>query len=995
MTLLDKYFPVSDSNKQSTINKFPTVASNPEPARVSLVDKYFPKKIETVEVKKPTSPITERAVGIANEIGKFAVRSGVELSNLLTSTLDFSADFLATSIESKIKAPKIGIGDSGLVTTGEKAAAEKWRKFYESSVGKGTENLKTFTQNLRNLEYIKPSDDWVNSSTKDKLTKKLPETILNIGPGIVASLGSFAINPALGFAVSAGSVADEVSSIAKENGVDNQKSETLGLGTGLLVGMLDKVVPDELFSPKEKQAFVGGLAKRAAQYALKTIKTGSKEAITEVLQEDVQILAESAVRNDVTKDEVKVRNIMAGLGGFLGGSGAQSVTSFINNIRSGDIAGIDQEEVQAAKKDQLSPEVKVNKSLLGDEKSAQDFSISFYQSKQDEFMQNYLKRVEKEFGSTNIVSADEAKYAIPEFNETKSRAYHEVSSAFSKKYAQQLLSDPKNTGKPILLMAGGSGAGKTTALRSFENFNDYALVFDSNLSSKDSVATKLIDQALEQGRKVDVDLVLRDPKTAFEGVLKRVKTRGRIVPIDIHVKNTVGSIETVRSLAKDYGERINVKVYDNNGSLEDVREIPIETLDNLSYNKGDLTTYLNDRVNKAVQNGEITEKQASIFRSAGAETASGTQQADDKRVQESSDQAEQVVQEQISNAKDIKDVRRTLKSIRGELDATTTEAEGKATLAAEQREGLNTEDIAKLKRLYATTDAFQEGDIETVRASKHRELVNSVVENVQEKYPDMTEAEAYDFALNLPTKSAEKARTPEIVALEKKEKKLRGYLDQLKEKEKQLNLKEDAALTKEWEEVVAAQERLTKIVRVPEAQIPVGEGAKRVSRLEARVRGVFDTTNVEEKEKLGLATYNQVNNKDNIAAAIKYIDQNPDNALKILKGEMDPPAGILRNAIYVAMKEIGSTDTELATKIASLEATRLGQELSILQEIDADSPVSLMESVVKARIEGYERKSRGSKKAEARVKEETKKLDKITKAPDAKEWDSFLQSIAC
>jgi hypothetical protein len=58
--------------------------------------------------------------------------------------------------------------------------------------------------------------------------------------------------------------------------------------------------------------------------------------------------------------------------------------------------------------------------------------------------------------------------------------------------------------------------------------------------------------------------------------------------------------------------------------------------------------------------------------------------------------------------------------------------------------------------------------------------------------------------------------------------------------------------------------------------------------------------------------------------------------------------------------------------------------------IDKDSPVSMMEDVVRARIEGYKRKG---KDATQSIKRESDKI-KIRK-PRSADWDSFLASIRC
>jgi len=112
------------------------------------------------------------------------------------------------------------------------------------------------------------------------------------------------------------------------------------------------------------------------------------------------------------------------------------------------------------------------------------------------------------------------------------------------------------------------------------------------------------------------------------------------------------------------------------------------------------------------------------------------------------------------------------------------------------------------------------------------------------------------------------------------------------------------------------------------------------------------------KEGLGLTTYNQMIKVEQIAKASEYVANNPEDALLVLKGKIEPPQGLLVNSIYVALKELGSSDTELATKLATLSATRMGQEISILSEIDVSNPVTMMEDVVNTRIEALKRKQK-------------------------------------
>ena len=162
--------------------------------------------LERKTTAQPTpqpQPKTETSKGlvskVATETGKFIARTGVEAVNLLSSTLDFAADFLASGLERQIRnQPLVGVGSIGLKADKEarNKTADRWKTFYEEKAGQPTEKLKNFTEKLRQIEFIQPSEDWKKASTKEKLTKRLPETILNIGPGVVSSLGSFALNPA-------------------------------------------------------------------------------------------------------------------------------------------------------------------------------------------------------------------------------------------------------------------------------------------------------------------------------------------------------------------------------------------------------------------------------------------------------------------------------------------------------------------------------------------------------------------------------------------------------------------------------------------------------------------------------------------------------------------------------------------------------------------------------------------------------------------------------
>ena len=186
-----------------------------------------------------------------------------------------------------------------------------------------------------------------------------------------------------------------------------------------------------------------------------------------------------------------------------------------------------------------------------------------------------------------------------------------------------------------------------------------------------------------------------------------------------------------------------------------------------------------------------------------------------------------------------------------------------------------------------------------------------------------------------------------------------------------------------------------KEIVTPRSQLPATTvGKEKISKLEARMKGVIGKATPEQIEQLGLTTYNQLNKQENIASAAKYVLENREEALRVLKGEVEAPKGILRNSIFVAMDNLAQGDTELAMKLASLQSTRLGQEISVLSEINKDSPVKAMYEIIKVREEAFKKRfgTRTVKEMKARV---VKDIQAKVKKPDKYDWNNFISSLEC
>lgn len=648
-------------------------------------------------------------------------------------------------------------------------------------------------------------------------------------------------------------------------------------------------------------------------------------------------------------------------------------------------------------------------------------NLKYVKENPQKVVQDYEKRVIQEYGTPNVITADEGKYVLPGYEGRKAPEYHEAASGLAQHiYDEKLISRKGQGNNTVLFTAGGTGSGKTSALRNAgTDFKDYSIIYDTNLTGKK--AAEKIQKALDGGYKVQIAYVQRNPIKAFEeGVLPRVRTRNRIVSIDEHIERHK-ALENVIELKKQFGNKIDVRYIDNTGVKGTQKVVSFAELPKFKYNDSTLRKVLNESLDKAIKAGKITSEEGLAIRKAkqvGSKVRRSPEQKslsrrearfrkeDRNSTSQKSPQREVKPKEvsvphkepikigydeQIKNVKDIKDVKTTIRNIRSELDDALAEAEGKAVVAQEKRAGLNTANIAKLKRIYAINKKFKEGDIETLRKSKSGKLLNEVIENVQEVYPNMDEKAAFDFALGLPTKADEVAINPNIRELIKKEKALRKYLDLLRSKQNELKIKEDDALSREWQEALAIQEKLKRIVGVPRSQLPVGEGKEKLSRLEARVTESLEKA---PEDVRNLSTYQQMNKKEQIAKASKYVSESPDEAMAVLRGEKEAPEGLLYNSIYVAMQNMAQGDVALARKLASLRSTRYGKEISILTEIDPNSPVKIMKEIVEVREEAF-KKRYGGRSPEEMTKKVIGDIQKRVKVPDKYDWNKFVDSIQC
>jgi hypothetical protein len=203
-----------------------------------------------------------------------------------------------------------------------------------------------------------------------------------------------------------------------------------------------------------------------------------------------------------------------------------------------------------------------------------------------------LADYQKEFG--NVINTDNARELSPDYKANRSElsaAVHEPASALMKKLYEQKLAEGSHDFKDIIVFtAGGTGAGKSTAIKDIpavQNIvNNASLIYDTNMNKYDS-AVKKINQASKAGKKVSIVYVYSDIIKAFGNAVNRAQRMGRTVPIAEHIKTHLGSLEVIKKLSDEFKDNPNVDIryIDNSGGKGEAKEVDIDNINTRSYNQ--------------------------------------------------------------------------------------------------------------------------------------------------------------------------------------------------------------------------------------------------------------------------------------------------------------------------------------------------------------------------------------------------------------------------
>ena len=267
--------------------------------------------------------------------------------------------------------------------------------------------------------------------------------------------------------------------------------------------------------------------------------------------------------------------------------------------------GIHPEQVEPARAAPRPLEADVRDALLNDGMSLRDLDgadettsardvgdalMQRLSDNPDQVFADYAQRPESDGG--RVLNTDTARELSPEYlaDRTRSADVHEAASETVKRLYAKKLAEPTPVGHDptVLFTAGGTGAGKSTAVRALSGAErPPEIVYDTNMNSYAS-AEKKVQQALDAGRDVSILYVYRDPIEALTGgALPRAERQraefgtGRTVPLSEHARTHLGVRDVIERLAEKYKDNPNVRIraYDNsrgrgNGGFADLADIP-------------------------------------------------------------------------------------------------------------------------------------------------------------------------------------------------------------------------------------------------------------------------------------------------------------------------------------------------------------------------------------------------------------------------------------
>ena len=148
-----------------------------------------------------------------------------------------------------------------------------------------------------------------------------------------------------------------------------------------------------------------------------------------------------------------------------------------------------------------------------------------------------------------------------------------------------------------------------------------------------------------------------------------------------------------------------------------------------------------------------------------------------------------------------------------------------------------------------------------------------------------------------------------------------------------------------------------------------------------------------------LPEYKQVNMKDQAKFSSELLALDPNKAIKIALGRVEPPSHILPESVFTAVEnraleqgDIGLIK-QLAHSSRATQATVMGQRIRALAERNPDSAVGAIRQVASKRARAAEKKL--GKSVDEALKETAGKIKAEIKKPTRQDWESFIKELRC
>ena len=213
------------------------------------------------------------------------------------------------------------------------------------------------------------------------------------------------------------------------------------------------------------------------------------------------------------------------------------------------------------------------------------------------------------------LNTDEWRDLFHEYRGTNSAAVHEASSALNKKLFAEALVAMKGKGNgKLVVLAGGGGSGKGTAVGDFFDESDYPIRLDQVSDDYKKLNQKL-DEARAAGFEPAYTFIDRHPKDAWAGVVGRaVRARekgrpARTVPLKTALKANLAARAVAIQVLKN---RLDIEpaVIDNNHGFGKTRLITdraaaIAYLESQNHDEAKLFQELEDDTLRLHESGEI------------------------------------------------------------------------------------------------------------------------------------------------------------------------------------------------------------------------------------------------------------------------------------------------------------------------------------------------------------------------------------------------------